>query len=243
MSDIVFKNYFKKIKYFNKFYPAYTSSLKMFEDNDSTYAIILTDQLELYILKYSKDITEVRTKADVFELANGDTIMISQGETNNETNFCDTVVDILIKSNGNYRSIRDEKGFKVLVKSRKAILSSTGTYTAYKFSEFTRSQKDKKNADKIEQADVAVSCSDISRNNEIPGTISTMLDLFFDSVSTIYKRIYEPYYNNSDLYKQFRAAFNEWTEFDLPNQILYSLYETVRNIISNGNSYDPAFDF
>ena len=161
------------------------------------------------------------------------------GETNDINSFCETVASTMVEVNGIYRSIHDDKGFKILIKTRKAILSRIGTYSPHGLTTFTNAQKDNKEAIKMEQADVVLACVNTSRDNPIPGAISTMLNVMFDSVSTTYRSsFYIPV--RDKLYSKFKTPLVEWLDFDVPNTVTRGLYEMVKNVLENG--YIP-FDY
>lgn len=242
MSSKPLIDYFNKIECFNKNYPAFTNSVKVYEDNEDTFAILATDSLVFYVLKYSPNVTEITMTPETFKLNNDDEIVICQGETDNLNSFCETVASFMVESSGRYHPICNEKGFQQLVKTRKAILSRESTYYSYGFTKFTNTQKDEKEAAKMEQADVALVCVDVSRTNPIPGSISTMLNVIFDSVSTMYRKPFFLPKNNSS-YNKFKAAMFEWLEFDVPNHTMYGLYEIIKSVLEHGYiAYDePAF--
>ena len=212
MSKKMLVDYCKKIPEIYNMYPAYTSAISIYEEDSCTYVFMLTDDLVIFALKYNPQCEEMYMDAEVFELKNEDTLTFCHGETNNMESFCDTVAQFMYEHSENWRPTLDAKGFKRLTKTRKAILSRSGTYFPLGFTQFTREQQ--KNPKTIEQSDVSVVCINCTSDNPIPGSIVTMLNVMFDSVSSSYRKAFEFYKRDSN-FASFNYAFSEFINMDI----------------------------
>lgn len=239
MSKKMLADYCKKIPAIYKNYPAYTSAIKIYEESNCTYALMLTDDLTIFSLKYNPDCKEVYMSADTFELKNEDILIFCHGETNDMESFCDTVAQFMYEHHENWRPTLDEKGFKRLLKTRKAILNRRGTYFPLGFTIYTREQQ--KNSNMIEFADVAMVCINCTKDNPIPGAISTMLDVMFDSASCTYRKAFERNRRDAN-FASFNYAFSEYVTMDMSTDAVRELYELISNVIGN-RGYPFAEDF
>lgn len=230
MSKKMLADYCKKIPVIYNSYPAYTSAIRIYEEDLYTYVFMLTDDLTIFTLKYNPFCEEMYMNAEIFELKNGDTLTFCHGETDNAESFCDTVAQFMYEHAENWRPTLDEKGFKRLTKTRKAILSRDGTYFPLGFTHFTREQQ--KNPNMIEQSDVSVVCINCTSDNPIPGAIVTMLNVMFDSVSSVYRKAFD-YHRRDSSFASFNYAFSEFIEMDISNKAIKVLYELINNIINS----------
>lgn len=239
MSKKMLTDYCKKIPSIFSGYPAYTNAVRLYEENQFTYAFLFTDDLIIFALKYNPDCKEVYMDAETFDLKNEDTISFCHGETNDMESFCDTVAQFMYEHAENWRTTLDDNGFKRLVKTRKAILSRSGTYFPLGFTQFTREQQ--KNSKTIEQSDVTVVCVNCTTDNPIPGSIITMLNVMFDSVSSTYRKAFEFHKRDSN-FASFNYAFNEFVDIDISINATKILFELISNVIgSRGYPFEEGF--
>lgn len=239
MSKKMLADYCKKIPAIHVSYPAYTNAIRIYEEDSCTYVFMITDDLTIFALKYNPFCEEMYMDAEEFELKNEDTITFCHGETNDAESFCDTVAQFMYERAENWRPTLDEKGFNRLVKTRKAILSHDGTYYPLGFTQFTRKQK--KCSKMIEQSDVSIVCINCTSDNPIPGSIVTMLNVMFDSVSSVYRKAHDFYKRDSN-FASFNYAFNEFVEMDITDKASRELYELVSNIAGRrGYPFEDSF--
>ena len=239
MSKKMLADYCKKIPAIHVSYPAYTNAIRIYEEDSCTYVFMITDDLTIFALKYNPFCEEMYMDAEEFELKNEDTITFCHGETNDAESFCDTVAQFMYERAENWRPTLDEKGFNRLVKTRKAILSHDGTYYLLGFTQFTRKQK--KCSKMIEQSDVSIVCINCTSDNPIPGSIVTMLNVMFDSVSSVYRKAFELYKRDSN-FASFNYAFNEFVEMDITDKASRELYKLVSNIAGRrGYPFEDSF--
>lgn len=239
MSKKMLADYCKKIPAIHVSYPAYTNAIRIYEEDSCTYVFMITDDLTIFALKYNPFCEEMYMDVEEFELKNEDTLTFCHGETNDAESFCDTVAQFMYERAENWRPTLDEKGFNRLVKTRKAILSHDGTYFPLGFTQFTREQQ--KNSKMIEQSDVTVVCVNCTTDNPIPGSIITMLNVMFDSVSSVYRKAFEIYKRDSN-FASFNYAFNEFVDIDIPVDATRVLFELISNVIGS-KGYPFAEDF
>ena len=237
MSKKMLIDYFKNIKNIYQGYPVYTSSIRLYEEGNNTYAFILTDDIILFVLKYNPDLKKDYMNTDEFKLNNDDYIKICYGEISDKDVFCDTVVQAVHDHYEQWRPILNNKGFRMLIKTRKAILNRNGTFYPLGFTQFTRDQQ--KHAKMMEQADVALACVNCTRDNPIPGAISTMLNVVFDSVSNIYRKAYD-FYKRDSKFASFRYAFTEYADMDISSDAMRELYELVNNLLEQFYPFNEA---
>ena len=242
MSKKPLENFCSKIQQINKNYAAYTSAIRIYEKDGCTYTVMLTDDLVLFILMYDPN-AEDAMEHDKFTLKNKDYFEFCYGVTNSIETYCDTICAFMTERYGKYRPILDGEGFNTLVKTRKAILSRDATYSSHGFTRYTREQQNSLENKLMEQADVVMTCINITRDNPIAGSIATILNVIFDSVSIMYRKEFLPYRNYHN-YSKFKAVMTEYLDMDVPNIVLQEAFELFKSVAGRdaiGYDYDEPF--
>ena len=232
MSNKPLIGYFSRIKEFYGEFIVATNTIKVYDDerkngNVTTTIALLTDNLELHIIRYDKEAKELLNKTEVFTIRNDDPITIVQRVFKKEKSVIDYIVSTIERTKGKYPEIHDKNGFKKLRKTRKAILSNSGTYSPEGFLKYTNRQKNPDNAKKIEQGDIAISCIDIIKDNSIALDLQFALMSKFNSVSCVYRQSWP---RSGVVYASFRIAMIEYLSIDVSNKIIMGIYAMLENL-------------
>lgn len=232
MSKKLLEAFFKECESFNARYPLSTNVVNIVGGNEkdpSTYVIMLTDDLTLFILRYNEKATG-DIHGETFELANGDEIGVVYGEHSDIETFIDTVCDRITTTSDHCRPIHDKHGFQQLVLTRKA-LYKVGRYNMYNLANYTKESQKLINKNKIAIADVYINAINCSKMDPIHHDIISILSMVFNNISTNYREMRE--YELSTLDKSNKTirkihnAFYEYLPFELSAEALKILTVTL----------------